>query len=132
MKPTLRRHCVTLFCAAMSLALCGAAAAQAKPDQFHLPQSDQTFGLSEEQRQEVFREALAGEERAEKEASEQHRDDPESMKEVEAEESLANQYQDAVARKFALTRKQVVLIVAEGYEKKWSVTPPGREVGELE
>ena len=96
------------------------------------PEATETFGLSEEQRKEVFREAFAGEERAEKEASEQHLDDPESMKEVEAEESLANQYQDAVARKFILTRKQVTLIVAEGYEKGWSITPPGREVKELE
>jgi hypothetical protein len=95
-------------------------------------ETTETFGLSEEQRQEVFRESLAGEERAEKEASEQHRDDPVSMKEVNAEQSLANQYQDAVARKFSITRKQVVLIVAEGYEKEWSTTPPGGEVKQLD
>jgi len=88
------------------------------------PKATETFGLSEEQREEAFREALAAEERAANEASEQHRNDPESMKQVETEGRLSDFYSDAVASKFGLTRKQLVLVVAEGYEKGWSSRPP--------
>jgi hypothetical protein len=43
MESTFRRHYVALFCAAISLALCGAAIAESKPDRFYLPQPDQPF-----------------------------------------------------------------------------------------
>jgi hypothetical protein len=43
MKSTFRRHRVALVCTVMSLALCGAAVAQSKPDRFYLPQPDQPF-----------------------------------------------------------------------------------------
>ncbi|MFP6683997.1 MAG: hypothetical protein VB934_04760 [Polyangiaceae bacterium] len=96
------------------------------------PNATETFGLSEEQRKEAFREALVGEERATKEASEQHRDDPDSMKQVEDAMRLTSQYQEAAAHKFGITPKQLVLIVAEGYEKGWSIEPSATKTKELD
>jgi hypothetical protein len=43
MKSAFQKHCVTFFCTAMSIALCGTALAASKPDLFYLPQSDQPF-----------------------------------------------------------------------------------------
>ncbi len=82
------------------------------------------YGLSLEQRQQVFRKSLDAEARAEAEASKRFPQDPETEAASDFTSKILHESQGEIAREYDITRKQRVLIVAEGYAKGWSPSPP--------
>jgi hypothetical protein len=77
--------------------------------------------LGVEQRQLVFREALAAEERAESEAAKRFPESPESQEASDLASKLSLRYKGEVARNYGITLKQVAEITAEGYMNGWPV-----------
>ena len=86
--------------------------------------SETKFGLTETQRQAVFRDLAAAETRATHEAAQQFESDPESEGQVALADRLRTQYEGEVAAKYQLDARQLVLIQAEGYQKNWPTGLP--------
>ncbi len=85
---------------------------------------EKRFGLSEAERQRVFREVGAALNRAMQEADERYKDDPQSMQRVMYEEDLSERYKREIAKEHGLTRAQLVELGIEGFEKDWRVDAP--------
>jgi len=92
--------------------------------------AEEQFGLTESQRQQVFRDLGAAENRAEREAAQKFEADPESQGQFDFTMRLKAEYRSEIARKYGLTEDQLVVIDAEGYEKGWSEVGAPPEVEE--
>jgi hypothetical protein len=103
-----------------------AQAPSASPSPHATPASgdDRRFGLTVSQRQSVFREISAAEERAEKQAAEQFRATPESEGQLAMTQRLKSQYMAEIAKQHELTTKQLTEIGAEGFEQSWPTELP--------
>lgn len=87
------------------------------------PASEQS-GLTESQRQHVFREVAAAEGRAEREAAKRFETDPESEGQVDLTNRLSTQYRAEIAEKYGLTADELVELEAEGFEEGWPTNLP--------
>ncbi|MBX3493405.1 MAG: hypothetical protein KF899_10605 [Parvibaculum sp.] len=76
------------------------------------------FGLSEDQRKRVFRETVASENRATKEAMARV-PNSELMKQIQLEGELMEKYKGEVARKYGLSEEQMLQISVEGIKSGW-------------
>lgn len=88
------------------------------------PVTESKFGLSEAQRQAVFRDLAAAEERAVQDAARQFETDPESEGQVALADRLRARYDREVGAKYQLDTQELVAIKAEGYEKSWPTGLP--------
>lgn len=86
--------------------------------------SETKFGLTEAQRQAVFRDLAAADARATREAAQQFAGDPESEGQVAQADRLRARYEGEVAEKYQLDTSQLVLIQAEGYQESWPTGLP--------
>jgi len=84
--------------------------------------------LSEDERKQIFREAMAAKRRAEAEAERNYPDHPGSDERVALTNRLVEEYLSEVARKHDVTPAQLVDIRAEGFLKSWPVMPRATEV----
>jgi acetyl-CoA acetyltransferase len=81
-------------------------------------ETDRRFGLSEDQRRQVFMEMTQADQRATKEA-EQKYPITEVKKNAEYERALREKYYNAIAKKYKLTVDQLGWVAEEGIKKKW-------------
>jgi len=78
---------------------------------------EERFGLSEEERKEIWKELVLVEDRAMEEALEEY---PEQFeKQAEMEMRLIDDYKNKLSEKYELTREQLQEISVEGVEKDW-------------
>jgi len=80
-------------------------------------QEDIRFGLTEDQRQEIYKEIGAAERRASDEAFQQFPSDV--MAQVDLEDELNEKYQDEIAEKHGISRESLWSIALEGVENNW-------------
>lgn len=86
--------------------------------------SDEKFGLSEEQRKEIWKAYILAERQAREEADKKYPPEQVTTKEElrrlsEYEANLKDKYLEDLAKKHGLTRDQLELISIEGLEKEW-------------
>ncbi len=94
-------------------------------------------GLTEDKRKQIYKEIVAGEDKAARIAEQKYglsekqirRTPPDKFSEVikkqnEFEESLSNKSKDDLAVRYKLSRKQVDEIAREGLEKRWAMAKP--------
>lgn len=83
------------------------------------------FGLSEDKRKAVFKEAVAAQDRAMREADSKYPPEQQAaskeifLKSIEYQRMLSERYERQVAKKHGLTRKQFKQITIEGVTKEW-------------
>jgi hypothetical protein len=77
------------------------------------------FGLSKDERKDVFREVVAAEQRASREAMAEI-PDSQFMKQVERERQLGAEYKADLVRQYDLTEEELSEIVVEGVTKGWT------------
>ncbi len=77
------------------------------------------FGLAEGERRNAFREIVAAEQRARREAMAEI-PDSQFMKQVERERQLGAKYKEDLARQYDLTEEELSEIVVEGVTKGWT------------
>lgn len=80
---------------------------------------EERFGLSEDRREQVFREIAAAENRAMRDAMARV-PDSEFMKQIDLERELGKKYKAKVAQQYGLTNDQILKIVVEGVKKGWA------------
>jgi len=78
---------------------------------------EERFGLSEEERKQIWKEFVSAEDRATEEALEEY--PKEFEKQVEMERRLNDDYKNKLAEKYELTREQLQEISVEAVEKDW-------------
>lgn len=98
-------------------------AAPAVPQQKAAPAGAQPEAaeLDEAQRRAIFREVGRALRKAETQADERFRDEPQSMERVHFEENLSDQYKQEIAERHGISRKELVKISVEGFKKRWHV-----------
>ncbi len=79
---------------------------------------EERFGLSESKRKDVFREIVAAEDRATREARARV-PDSEINKQIDLQRKLMQRYKRHVARKYALNENELPEITIEGVKKGW-------------
>ncbi len=84
------------------------------------PDANVRFGLTAQERREIFREVAAAEARAVREAREQI--GGETMDEVALAQRLTRQYKAELAAAHGVTTEQIVEIGIEGYANGWSTS----------
>jgi hypothetical protein len=82
-------------------------------------ESAERFGLTLSQRQAAFRDLMAAEEQAGRDAAKRFEAKPEAEGQVELAVELAARYQSEIAEKYGITERELVLIQAEGIEQSW-------------
>ena len=76
------------------------------------------LGLSEQKRKKVFREIVAAEDRATRDARARV-PDSQIMKQIKLEGQLQEKYKTKVAKQYSLTNDQLIEIVVEAWKKGW-------------
>lgn len=79
---------------------------------------EERFGLSEQERKEVFRDVVAAEDRATREAAARV-PDSEIMKQIDVQRELMQEYKTDLAQTYSLTEDQLSQITVEGITKGW-------------
>lgn len=136
---TLRAASLVAVCLASSLALSLAAASAAQASQHDSAESEQAAKKPAppnlQQRKEIFVGLMRAEARAnrEAEAAAKAKGKPEAMAQDAMAEKLTAKYRAAVLKKYGVTQKMAVAIVAEGYQHHWATgqAKPGPAQTEL-
>lgn len=114
-----QRRAVRVLGFLLSIALVSASLATA-PD-VAAGADDTRYGLTLEQRKQVFRELGNALVRARHESAAKYKDNPEGMGRLRYQDQLADTYKAEIAKQRGITLRQLVLISAEGFQDGWPI-----------